>query len=87
MNGILVDKFDSQTLLFQSVLLIKALVVALVWLYLEFVDGDQWTMEVFDSPWINLLQVKLSAIVSLYRAQLLLAAVVVKRRGQITFLF
>ena len=41
MNGILVDKFDSQTLLFQSVLLIKALVVALVWLYLEFVDGDQ----------------------------------------------
>jgi len=44
-------------------------------------------MKVFDSPAINLLQVKLSAVVSLYGTQLVLATVVVKRRGQITLIF
>ena len=44
-------------------------------------------MKVFDSPAVNLLQVQLSAVVSLYRTQLVLATVIVKRCGQITLLF
>lgn len=40
MHGVLIDKFDSGTLLSQSVLLINALIMALVWLYLEFVYGN-----------------------------------------------
>ena len=44
-------------------------------------------MKVFDSPAINFLQVQLSAVVSLYCTQLVLATVIVKRCGQITLLF
>ena len=87
MHCILIDIFDSATLFSLSILLIETLIVALVWLYLEFVDGDYLPMKVFDSPAINFLQVKLSAVVSLYGTQLVLATVVVKRRGQITLIF
>jgi hypothetical protein len=44
-------------------------------------------MKVFDSPAINFFQVELPAIVCLYCTQLVLATVVVKRRGKITLLF